>query len=364
MSICRGLLLCGLLAGLVSAAPVYTTQQIDVPAGRVQPYVTSFTNSGKFLVGTYTAVSPHTRENWLWDGSALQPLNTYSDGLRNRFEPLAMNESGLIVGRAFTYVEYPDGSSSGSNPLGVLRQPDGSFFTLPLPAGDAHAFSEMAINDQGSVLGVKYNLGDLRAQPYVWLAPGGAAVALPASESSFFFIGEMNNQGSYIYAKYGYTQRIVRGGVEYDTGLSFGTPFTPKINNQNQALLQGYPFDFQFWNGSTLTQLPGSLYALDLNNNGDVLVHALGQGLGVWRNGVVEILPPNVNSYASFPYLPSSAAFNDAGQILVGSSYLGSNAMFIHTPVPEPGTFGLLALSGAVLALVRRRSGRAVSNAK
>jgi hypothetical protein len=138
----RSLLLAIGLAGFADAASVYLVQQILLPPGEFQPINLSLTNDGRFISNTYNSVTA-AFDYLLWNGHSFQSATSYYDGIRNYFEPAAMNQKGQMIGIAGTRI-----GSGTTNRIPVARQADGTFMPLRLPSGAINSFVS-AISDTG-----------------------------------------------------------------------------------------------------------------------------------------------------------------------------------------------------------------------
>lgn len=239
------------LAGFAKAASVYLVQRILLPPGQFQPMNLSLTNDGRFISYTYNSVTA-AFDYLLWDGHSFQSVTSYDDGIRNYFEPAAMNQKGQMIGIAGTRV-----GSAQRNRIPVVRQVDGTFMPLRLPSGAINSFVS-AISDTAGVLGV-LNIGG-QFQPFIW--PSLSAEPTPVGTAgNLQAMGGLNIEGTYSLGIASQTEFIVQNGVTHDTGVS-PNRFFP-VNNNNQTLLEGASAKSYFWNGASVVPLPG-LYALAL----------------------------------------------------------------------------------------------------
>src|SRR5258708_7113249 len=210
----RALVVVALAAACNTAATtIYSVQQIASPAGETQPGDLSLSNNGLFITVTYNNLAS-SFDYFLWNGNSFQSITPYNDGLRNYFEPAAMNRSGQIVGVAST--RHPDIGKGfvTTNRIPVVRQPDGSYQPLQLPPGAGNAFVS-AISDSGGVIGVLYVGGQF--QPFVWSSLNALPTPVGPGGNSIPITGGLNTQGTYAIEFPGGTEIIVQNHVAPDT---------------------------------------------------------------------------------------------------------------------------------------------------
>ena len=323
----RILVFVALSAASLQASVEYTLSAIPVCAGCVLG-ANDINDSGA-IVGAFT------------DASGNFPGDLRIGGIDMLFNPVGsvatdangLNNLGVIAGDYFT----ADGTDHP-----YIREPDGTFVTPPPPMPSDTAAFFGGVNDAG-VFTVNSTTDPNQVFPYVPFLYNGTSyspLTLPFSNVTSIVATGINDAGTVV-------------GRYQNTTPGFGHGF--------ERFADGTTVDLSF---------PGArqTFALGVNNSGEVVGGYLLNGVDhgfLYANGVwttIDFVDANDDPNTKVE------GINDLGQI-VGVSFPTGNQFdttsFVGTPVPEPGTSGLVALGllatlfarwrPRVNALLRRR---------
>ena len=269
-------------------------------------------SAGQVVGGSTNTVAYHA---FHYDGT-IHDLGTL-DGGGVDSSANAINDSGLIVGYAYTTANYPHAFSydSSMHDLGTLG---GSY-------SDARA-----VNAAGTIVGYAYTSADVE---HAFLYSGGSMTDLgalsSATSSDAWGINAVGDVVGYLNYGGGYSNVFLYDGTMHDLGglPGFNTSLGYGINASGEIV------------GSAVN---GITYCAFLDYN------------GTFRD--LNTLVGNLDGWT----LQSASAINDSGSIVGYGTIGGVQHGFLLTPVPEPSTLVVL-LAGAIgLGLYGwRRGGRA-----
>lgn len=280
----------------------------------------------------------------------------------------AINRWGQVTGGSV--------DAAGIGQAYVWTPGEGMVAIPPAPGGAAGH----GINDQGQVAGVFHVFGEVSV-PFLY-TPGQGAIALGGFSGTYGSASAVNRLGQVTGVSEDLTLNPAAFLWTPDAGLARlhpeGTGGTGQaINDRGQVTgtfaspSDVHPGSVAFLHtpgrgSSALGVLPGHVTSvgLGLNERGDVVGQSSSAAHGpqafLWtaERGLQSLQallePGNAVGWT----LDQAWDVNEAGQI-VGTGRRGDQARgFLLTPVPEPGSFVLLGLGVAVLALARRRPGR------
>ena len=358
-----------LLAPMVAlAAPHYTVAPIG-SIGGASGDLNDINNAGQIV------------------GYALSKANTVNaylsvDGVSTNLHPAGasasyaagINDAGLIAGYVTTAagthaVTFANG---GVNSLGTLNGSSGDSFSA-------------AINAAGQVAGTS-QLSDNTTQRAFLYTPGGGMSSLGTLGGLNSVGNDINQAGSVAgHADVGagsYHAYTYADGVMSDLG-TLGGNYSSATALNDHGLVTGFAYtagdsyahSFLYQNGvmSDLQTLGGlNSYGMGINKLGQVVGRSelLGGGSThafLYANGSMTDLNSLVEP--GFEYVLRYAAdINDAGQIAaLGCSVSGTfcqGFMLTLAPVPEPETWLLMGLGGALVGLAARRQRRFIRQAR
>jgi probable HAF family extracellular repeat protein len=305
--------------------------------------------------GQVVGFSGTTGRAFLWDNGALSSMETLGGEWSAAY---AINEASHVVGTS------PTGAGM---PHAFLRE-DGvmaDLGTLGGPVSEAHG-----INDAGQIVGYS----DF-AIAFVWdKANGMRAIGTFSDDNPLSVANAINNSGQvvgYSATESGPAHAFLwdeSNGLQdlgtlpgYDSSGAYG------INDSGEVVgvVGSHPF---VWDADSGMQDLGTLWpenlttAVAINNAGQAVGSSVSPGGGpsqhafLWANGVLTDLD-DLLAPGSLWNLTDAWDINDAGQIVGRGTINGEMHAFLLTPIPEPRTVVLLALTAC--ALLRHRRWRA-----
>jgi len=302
--------------------------------------------------------------------SGAQATYTLTEVTRAGFSVMALwdiNNNGVMVGYSST------GAGPADLPSAFIY--DGTnFVSLSGPAG-AVSSTALGISDGGTVVGSFTTTALGPAQGYIY--NGGSYTVFTVAGATETFLRGISPDGRYLSGYYSTaTQQGV--GFVYDTLLGVFT--TVSQPNSLFTIAQGINSSGILAGSDTLsgppTTRPGFLYDIATGTRTDLTIAAAtrtalrsiddaGLLAGWFIDGAgTHGFFGSVASFEQIDFMGADATFvegSNNARFLVGQFAMGDTfRAFIATPVPEPGTLGLLALGLGALAGAqsRRRKSR------
>lgn len=370
---CVAALLAG-LAGAASAAAEFSVFNLGLyPNNGATPLAV---NASGQATGFSTVGLTGTKEAFWFDQGVVSNLHHQGGLLLGGFSGslgYGINDAGTVVGQALrtnitAYVPFV--STHG-----------GTMVEIASPLGGSAGGAARDINNQGLVVGSSYTTGNAALRAYTYDLATGTAVNLGGLGGTQSEATSVNDLGQ--VAGWGllpnFTQHAFRysGGVLSDLGTLGGSQsFASGINDAgtvvgwaDTAAGSRHAFRHQ---GGTMVDL-GTLFASGagrseasgINDAGWIVGTSeqafVGQFAFLYRNGAMvnlnSLIDPNLGLR-----LVTASAVSDTGYI-VGTGFNALNQGFqyvltptVPLPVPEPGSWALLAAGlGVVATTVRRR---------
>ena len=301
--------------------------------------------SSEVADGYYDWEGPHSFIHYIhaftWQNGQMTDLGTLNG---NRSFAVSVNDYGQVVGTADTI-----------NSCYATLWQDGIATDLGALAG-FRASSASDINNLGQVVGYCANTNQNRA--CIW--DNGSIIDLGTLGSSSSIAMAINDPGQvvgYDGGRYSEQAFIWQDGVMTElSNLGEGYSKAYDINNLGQII--GWSLNGSFlWQNGIVTRINMNPYAI--NNLGLIVgcnYTSSGERASVWQNGLVldlnNLISPNLGWELNYAF-----DINDYGQIVGSGYHNGVRRAFLLTPVPEPGSFAVLALgmTPLMLALKRKR---------
>jgi probable HAF family extracellular repeat protein len=358
----------------VEAASLYHLTDLGLPPGGLSSHAFDISDAGH-VVGAFSAREGHAYGHaFLWTSTGgMQDLGDLPGG-EDQSIARRVNDAGQVVGYGFAE-DLSNGqvgrrhaflwtSSSGMQDLGVLP---------------GHTDSEaLGINDAGQVIGESHDdrsAGNGRA--FLWTTTGGmqTLTGLPNISSRAFGINNAGQVVGDIEPELAYLWSSTDGWQTL--GVLPGKPYSIAFAINNTGQVVGYSADGTgnrpfLWTSTDGMQDLGSLgatynEAFDINDSGQVVgrTHSSPEDMRafVWAgaNGMQDLNTLLDGSGAGW-IVDEATAINNSGQIVGrGISPDGQQRAVLLTPVPEPGTFALVAtaiLASASIASRRNQRDR------
>lgn len=290
---------------------------------------------------------PNSHDAAVWTGTTPTNLGTLGS---YGCQALGINDSGVAVGFSYT---------TGYSNLQALEW-TGTTMTLLGTLGGAES-SANGINDSGLVVGTASTSGGAAIDAVEWT--GTTPTILGSVGGSFSEAFGINNSGEIVGFSNGlyngYTQQLPvewTGTVPTILQPLSASSEAEAINSAGVAVGMSNSQAVE-WTGTTAAVIPtfggNDNNALGINSSGQVVGFSGTFGVNftgfLYTGGstynIVNLLVPG-SGVTSF----MAQAINDKGQIAGYGTIAGTTYGMVLSPVPEPGSAGLLALGGCGLA--------------
>ncbi|MFO0974717.1 MAG: PEP-CTERM sorting domain-containing protein [Phycisphaerae bacterium] len=361
----------------------------DLPGGNFESRAFGVSSDGTTVVGQGTGVFGNEAFRWRLVGG-MQGLGELAGGSFFSTATATSSDGNIVVGWS--------SSSAGNNDAFIWRSVSGVMQSLgDLPGGAYFSRAFDISNDGTRIVGSSGSVNGIEESwrmptPPVPPAPVGPLIGigdLPGGEFSGRALG-VSADGSVIVGSsssnasgrtnreaFMWTQALGMVGIGDLTGGNFWSEATSVSSNGQVIVGEGSSNNgneaFRWVGGvfTALGDLAGGGFAsraLDTNADGSVIVGTGTTGSGgeafIWTqaNGMqnLKTLLESMGVDMTGWRLIEATAVSDNGQTIAGWGLnpSGKNEAWVITLVPEPGTLGLLAIGGWLLA--RRRRPKAI----
>jgi hypothetical protein len=262
----------------------------------------------------------------------------------NLFQPIAINDSGLIYGVAF--------DESSTQYVAVYKRGVVTILSAGLPN---------AVNEGGTVGGfVLDDLVNFTRQAALFRGNKVKLIPRQSSEEVSSTVDDLNDSGAALVTtrdnSYNFTSLLYKKSqaTPLDFGPTITSPFFLHINNETtisgttsaSGNFRGFRFDTRTSKTTQLNPLSTDTdsRAWDINNNGKVLGDSFKEGIqriGVW-DSKGKFNTYFVEGTLEFPTISNSLVFNDKNLIVI---------TFVTSPVSEEGASYLVPKPGVRLNL-------------
>ena len=339
------------IAGLGSAelaiGALYSITELRQPGGPVMTYAMAM-NEGGYVVGIGGG------HGLLWDSGNITDLG-------ESVVPRDVNDRGQIVGNYRT-------TAKPQKTRGFRWSQATGLIDLETLAGDVGATVAMGVNNAGDIVGTSYT-ADSHQRAVRWRNDAIANLDTLGGQTSSAFA--INEDGKIVGAAstgtanhaflFGAGRMADLGSLQGPAGYSEGTAI-----NASGAVVGNSGFYAFHWENGVTTVLgsfgshgipltPNGSRSNDINDNGEVvgeLYNYGARGAVLWQDFAVRDLNALIEPDSGWILL-SATGIDNSGRIVGYGTYDGNDRAFLLTPIPEPATLSLFALSG--LAMLRRR---------
>jgi probable HAF family extracellular repeat protein len=373
-----GLLLASTLGGLATSAraapPEFNIYNLGLyPNNGAQ--MLAVNNSGQ-ATGFSTVGLTSTKNAARFSGGVVSNLHNQGGVLLGGYSGslgYGINDAGTAVGQALrtditAYVPFI--STNG-----------GTMVEIPNGLGGTSGGTARDINNSGLVVGSEYGSGNTTLQAFSYDTTDGTTTALGnlgGTQSEATAVNESGVAVGWALLP-NFTRKAVSfaGGVATDLGtLGGSTAEASGINDGGKivgwsaiASGQNHAFSFQ---GGVMTDLGtffgvGSSKATDVNNAGWIVGHSYWGGMYgddhafLYRNGAMTDLNNFIDPALGITLLYAQAVSDTGYIVALGRNAALQGGVYVLTPVtplpvPEPGTWALLASGLLLVGRARRRA--------